>query len=355
MSFLFIGSTGDRAGHSLITWAIARRLVQKGLSVGFLKPFGTHPINIEGVWADPDTFLFKKVLNLHEPFEQICPYLLSEEAWRQKATDEIIEGLKSLAQELSTGKDILLIMGSKQIFFDDISHHVSDIGIVTGLMADFILVNRYREMSRSIYSILSVSSLLKDRIKGIVLNRVPSEKLEETKNQVIPSLTRKGIPVTTALPEDPVLSFRSLGEIREVLDGKILWGDESLGQPVSGMTVGSADLSGELRLFKRAYNKIILLAPSLDVKIEEASDHRPVAGIILTGGRNPAPQLVQTAKKANAPLMLVKDDTFAVLERLEMSTPPLSPKDEAKVRHFTGLMDNDGSLNRLIQSIGFNR
>lgn len=351
MSFLFIGSTGDRSGHSLIAWAIARRLVEKGLNVGFLKPFGTNPIHIEDLWTDPDAFLFREVLNLREPFDRICPYLVSEEAWRQKETQEIIDRIKSLAQELSIGKDILLIMGSRQIFFDDVSCHVSDIAITTDLMADFVLVNRYRETSRSIYSILSVCSLLKDRIKGIILNRVPAEKLAEIKDHVVPSLVQKGIPITTTLPEDPVLSFRSLGEIREALDGEILWGDESLGKPVSGMTVGSADLRGKLQLFKRAYNKIILLAPSLNREIEETATHRPVAGIVLTGGRNPAPQLLQAAKNAGIPLMLVKGDTFAVLERLEQSTPPLSPKDEIKVRYFTELMDIDGSLDRLVETV----
>ena len=84
MSFLFTGTTGDHAGHSLITWAIARRLVEKGLSVGFMKPFGTHPVNMEGLWTDRDVFLFKEVLNLQEPFNRICPYLLSEETWGNK-------------------------------------------------------------------------------------------------------------------------------------------------------------------------------------------------------------------------------------------------------------------------------
>ena len=117
------------------------------------------------------------------------------------------------------------------------------------------------------------------------------------------------------------------------------------------MTVGSADLRGKLQLFKRAYNKIILLAPSLDRKVDETATHRPIAGIVLTGGRNPAPQLLQTAKNAGIPLMLVKGDTFAVLERLEQSTPPLSPKDEIKVRYFTELMDIDGSLDRLVETV----
>ncbi|MCJ7684001.1 MAG: AAA family ATPase, partial [Desulfobacteraceae bacterium] len=296
MTLLFIGTTGDHAGHSLITWLIARRLVEKGLSVGFLKPFGTHPVELDGLWTDQDAVLFKEVLGLQEPFDRICPYLLSEETWMQEKPGDLLEEIKTIAKELSTGKDILLIMGSKHIFLDDASHNVSDISLNTELETDFILVDRYRDTAKSIYSILSASSLLRDRIKGIILNRVPQAKLQEIRDRTIPSLAKKGIPITIALPEDPFLSFRSLGEVRDVLDGVILCGEESIEEPVGGMTVGSSDLHGELLLFKRAYNKIVLLKPHPPEREDDPiQDRRSIAGILLTGGRNPPRQLLEAA------------------------------------------------------------
>ena len=353
LSFLFIGTTGDHAGHRLFTWAIARRLVEKGLSVGFLKPFGTHPVRLDEFWTDQDVVLFKEVLGLQEPFERICPYLLSKETWIQEKSGDVLKEIKTLAKELSTGKDVLLIMGSEHIFLDDVSHNVSDVSLNTELETDFILVDRYRDTAKSIYSILSASSLLRDRIKGIILNRVPQAKLQEIRERIIPSLAKKGIPITIALPEDPFLSFRSLGEVRNVLDGEFLCGEESIEEPVGGMTVGSSDLKGELLLFKRAYNKIVLLKPyPPEMEAGESRGRRSIAGILLTGGRKPASQLLASAKKANVPLILVKGDTFPVLERLEQSTPTLSIQDEAKVRRFTELMDRDGALDTLLQTIG---
>jgi BioD-like phosphotransacetylase family protein len=351
MSFLFIGSTGDRAGHSLTTWTIARRLVEKGLKVGFVKPFGTNPFYVQGSWTDHDAYIFKEVLKLREPMERICPYRVSDETWRQKGSDEIMEEFKSLAQELSEDKDVLLIMGSKHIFFDDAACPIPDISFIPELKADFLLVHRYRKISRSIYSILSVSSLLRERIRGIIVNRVPAEEIYDIRNQLVLPLRQKSIPVTTALPEDPILSFRSLQEVNDVLSGDLLLGEENLGKPIGGITVGSADLTGELGLFKRAYNKIILLEP-LPADLQASESPRPVAGILLTSARNPAPQLLQAAKRAKVPLILVKHDTFAAMELLEQSASHLSPLDEIKVRHFTEMMDQDGALERLFQSLG---
>jgi BioD-like phosphotransacetylase family protein len=354
MAFLFIGTTGDHAGQSLLTWAIARRLVERGLSVGFLKPFGTNPVPTEGLLTDHDALLFKKVLDLQQPLDQICPSLVSEEAWKQMGTDEILAGISSLAQDLSVGRDVLLIMGSKHIFFDNASCPIPDIALATELNALFILVNRYRETSRSLYSILFTRSMLRHRIKGIILNRVPPDRLGEIKDQVIPSLSEKGIPITLAIPEDPLLSFQSLREIGEILNAEILFGVDRLSQPVGQMTVGASDLTGGLMLFKRVYNKIILLEPfPLEKEEEEPPVHRAIAGILLTGGRRPAPQILKAAEQAGIPLMLVRYDTFAALELLERSSSRLSPMDEVKVRHFTELMNQDGALDRLLHILGF--
>jgi BioD-like phosphotransacetylase family protein len=335
---------------SLLTWAIARRLMEQGLNVGFMKPFGTQPVRIQGVWTDPDAFLLKEALNLQDPLERICPNLVSENGWREKDKELIVGELRVLAQELSNEKDILLIMGTQYIFFDESLCPVPDTSLIKALQSDTILVNRYQQPSTSLYSILSVSSLLKECLKGVLLNRVSPEMLEVITNQTIPSLTQKGIPIMTAVPEDPVLSFQTLGDIKETLDGRILCEEESLGKPIGGMTVSSADLEGELRIFSRVYNKIVLLEPSSpDTEIGAAP--RAVTGILLTGGRTPPPQAVTACEKARVSLILVEEDTFSAQERLEQHPPRLSPRDEDKVRHFTEFLDRNGALDTLLQSL----
>ena len=353
MPFLFFGSTGNHAGLSLTVWAMARRLVERGLRVGFMKPFGTKPVLVNGLWTDQDAAMFKAILGLDEPFDQICPYLISRDTGKQKGAEERLEVIKTIASDLSESKDMLIVMGSAHIFFDDAAQGFSDISLNTELGGDFVLIDRYRDTAKSIYSILSATSLLRERLKGIIVNRVSQAKIEDIRDRTIPSLAKKGLPIVIALPEDPLLSFRSLGEVRHVLDGIFLCGEECIEEPVWGMTVGSSDLQGELLLFKRAYNKIVLLKPHPpEMEAGESQGRRPIAGILLTGGRDPAPQLLTAAKKANVPLMLVKGDTFSVLERLEQSVPTLSIQDEAKVLRFTELLDRDGALDQLLRAVG---
>ena len=352
MTNIFIGSTGDSAGQSLMAWAFGKKLIEKGFTIGFLKPFGTHPAYIDGKWIDEDAILFKEIFDLTESLEVICPFCSMEEEWTLKSPDEIRTEIKRLSDLLSEKKDVLIIIGSQHIFFDNPVLPVPDISLINDLDADCILLHRYQKNSTSIYSILSICSLLKERLKGIIFNRIPPEAIEEVRSTLIPSFEQKGISITAALGEDPLLSFLSFKEVIDCLEGEIICGEDFLDKPIGGMTAGSGDLTGDLVLFKRAYNKIVLLEPySSDFKKEDAPPRRNVAGILLTGDRRPAPQAVEAAGKGRIPLVLVKQDTFSSLERLEKITPSLSTEDHLKILRYQEMLGSENGMSKLIESL----
>jgi uncharacterized protein len=344
MAFVFIGTTGDQAGQSLVTWALARRLSEKGLSIGFFKPRGTTPICQNGFYIDSDALLFKEVFDLPAPLEKICPGIFSEQAMSPGDNQRQVEEIKALALEAAAGKDALLVIGSKHLFFDDAPHALPDALLISELQADLVLIHHFKKISTTIYSLLSIISLLRERVKSVIINRVPAENIPDLKNQIIPILSQKGVPSVVVLPEDPVFSFRNVGRIKEILEGQIICGEALLGRTVVGMTVGTGALSGGLHIFKRVYNKIILLGPG--------NDGQEVVGIILTGNRRPADQVLEAAQKSGIPLILVKEDSFGVKERLEHSTPFLTPADETKMLHFTAMLDRDDALNGIVRSLG---
>ena len=351
MPFLFIGSTGDRSGQSLLTWAIAEKLKERGLKVGFMKPFGSAPVSSDGIWGDPDVLLFKDVLKIQDSFERICPYPFTERSFGFEGRREIKEQLISMARELLAGKDVLLVMGSARIFFDDISVPVNDVSLINGLQARVLLIHRYRKISETIYSILSITSMLKEQLMGVILNRIPQDQMESVREGVVSPLERNGIPVMARLAEDSRLSLPTLLDIEKTFKGRVLTREGNLNQPVGGLTVGASDLTGYMRLFKRVYNKVILLKPADPSDPLKSTDPRPIAGILLTGGREPGGQVLEAAGKAGVPLILVQVDTFDAMERLEHWRSPLRRGDEGKVRLFMYLMDRAGAFEKLIRSL----
>ena len=351
MPFLFIGSTGDRSGQSLLTWAVVEKLKEKGLKVGFMKPFGTSPVSSNGLWGDPDVLLLKDVLTIQDPIERICPFPLGEDSFTLEKGQQIKEQLISKARELLAGKDILLIMGSARIFFDDPSHPVNDVSLIKDLGAKVVLIHRYRKNSTTLYSILSVSSILKEGLAGIILNRIPQEKMESVREGVVSPLERNGAPIVAVLAEDSRLSLPTLLDIKKTFEGRVLMGEDYLNQPIGGMTVGAGDLIGDMRLFKRVYNKIVLLKPGDPSASLKSTDARPIAGILLTGDREPGSQVLQAAGNAGVPLILVQQDTFEVMERLGHWRSPLTRSDENKVRLFMDLLDGVGATEKLFRAL----
>jgi BioD-like phosphotransacetylase family protein len=176
--------------------------------------------------------------------------------------------------------------------------------------------------------------------------------MAEIRNRIEPYLNSKGMPLMAIIPDEPALMFRTLGEIREILNGKFLCGEEKLNHSVGGMTTGTSNLEGDLKLFKRVYNKFLLLSPQpKDTETEGPEPGTTVAAVVLTGGRKPAFQVLETATMAGIPLLLVEEDTFSALERLEQSPSTLFPEDHLKVEGFTELFDHEGALDRLLDSL----
>ena len=67
MHAIFIGSTGNQPGQTLIAWALAEKMKEKNLKVGFFKPYGLLPppaASSQEILCDRDVFLLKKVFHI---------------------------------------------------------------------------------------------------------------------------------------------------------------------------------------------------------------------------------------------------------------------------------------------------
>ena len=350
---LFIGSTGDQAGHTLFTWAIVNRLLEKGLHPGFFKPFGTS-LEAGGFGADHDAMLFREALKLDAPLESICPYHIDNPIWRSKEPSQILEECRDLSRELSREKDVLIVMGSKHIFFDDAFLPVPDIHLATALGADFILVNRFRNTSASVYSVLFAFSLLKHLMKGVVVNRVPPDEMDNVRERLLQTLANKGIEIAPAIAEDPLLSLWSLREIADELCAEVLWGEQYLDRKVWRMTIGPYPLRGRAHLFKMVYNKIVFIASpsSRGEGDSNAFSSESIAGILLTGGVRPSFLLIEVAKGEKLPLLLTKEDAVLAMQRLERSSANLTSANKSKADHFCELLDREEkSLDRFLRCV----
>lgn len=352
MRSIFIGSTGGEPGQTLATWALAIRLREKGFRLGFFKPYGLLPdagSRPAGGLCDADVLLFKKVLGLSDPEESLCPVTLPENFAPEipgHQGEELVKKIQKAFQEISRNKDVVLIMGAKEIFLGGGGPGLSDSHLVKSFDTSVLLVDRYQRDNLTFYSLLSLNSFLDGRVKTAILNHVASDRLDHVNKKVIPFLQEKGLPSVVAVPEDPILAGLTVCTIAESIEGKILCCPELEENLVHTSTIGSNFLQGSLSIFRQVYNKVILVG--LDPRKEGG---KPVVGIILTGGKAPGELVLKVARERSIPLLLTRADTFQVMDRLEKAKPPLRPTDEFKVRQFLKLIDQTAGFSRWVEDL----
>jgi hypothetical protein len=347
MRSIFIGSTGSGPGQTLAIWALAVRLKAKGLKVGFFKPYGLllePSASPSGSPCDPDVLLFKQVLGIPEPDETLCPISLpanQESAGNQG--QELMNKIQKAFQEVSRDKDVVLIMGGKEIFFGEGGPGLSDGELVKSFDSFVLLVDRYQRDNLTFYSVLSLNSFLDGRVRSTILNHVSPDKMDHVKNKVVSFLRQKGVKSVVALPEDPILAAFTVSAIAEIAGGEILCCQEGQANLVQTSTIGAKQLEGPLSIFKQVYNKVILMGLN--------PGDQSVAGILLTGGRSPSEVIIKVARERGIPLILTRADTFQVMERLEKAKPALTPKDEFKVHRFLQLIDELNGGSRWVEDL----
>ena len=353
MHSIFIGSTGGQPGQTLTTWALAMKLKEKGFRVGFFKPYGLitdqEASGNQVGFYDANVNLLKEVLGLAEPLESLCPVTITENSLAgvsEVSGDQLIERIRRAFTEISSGKDVVLIMGAREIFFGGGLSELSDSLLVKMFNATVLLVDRYQRDNLTLYSLLSLNSFLEGRVKSAIINHIAPDHLEHVKAKVLPFLKEKGLRSVIAIPESPILAALTVFTITHLIGGEIFCLPELGGNLIETFTIGSKHLEGPLTIFKQVYNKIILAG------LSQAGEEKPtVGGIILTGGKIPGEAVLRVARERSIPLILSRADTFKTMEKLEKARPSLTWKDEFKVQKFLELIEQEMGPNEWVDAL----
>jgi BioD-like phosphotransacetylase family protein len=348
---IVIGSTEENAGRKLFIWALSQRAREKGLQVGLFRPrFSSRELG--GSSQPEEVLLLKEAMGIGEPLEALAPEIPLERPVPNEDPTELARRIQPHWRKVCEGKDLLLVMGARHVFLDDSSSMVSDIALARALDGHFLLVVKFQDIPRTLYSILNVLSLLGGRLGGVVVNRIPHGEMDEVRRHVSTRVPLGSVPPIFFIPEDPFLAYRTLGDVVRLTGGELLFGSEYLDRLVGGWTIGGSELlSGELSPLKRLYNRVLLLAPQ-----EPDSEVRgDVAAIVSTSGRRPPQALMELAEKRRLPLFVIQEDALSLLDKLDKVPPSLTSKDHAKASRMLFLLEKSGPLEAIFQGLGLAR
>ncbi len=343
MRTIFISATMRDSGQSLLTWLLAEELIGRGLKVGLFRPMGVRgPGDV-----DPLMKLLFDALGDQVVGEPECPVLIDPEGGVDpNLVDLYLQKIKDGFAAVQERCDICLTIGSRDVYFDADQTSLPDTRFIEMFDARVILIDSYLTKAMTVYSTLALASFLRDRLNGIVINRVPQNAWDEFAGETAPYLKEKGAPILAVLPEDKVIKSPTLKDLAELLDADILCGEDHLERLAIAKTISAHDLPKSMNIYKRVVNKVLFTGGTHEA-IAQGADPT-TCGVLLTQGRAPAEAVVKAAKKEGVPVLLTKLDTFAAIEKIEKEKIYIKPRDRFRLERFKTLLSAPLTMDDLI-------
>jgi len=350
MHYLYIASTTGFSGKSLITLGLGLMFKDKGLSIGYIKPYGKIPLEQEGRIIDADAEFMRKALDISEPAEVVSPFVVTYELQNNLLKGRPSDKFDEVSSALSsiTGKDIVLVGGAADLY-EGVTFGINGLKLIRHLKARTLMVEPWNGDS-SIDAIVGAKELLGQDFMGAVINKVPEAVHDYIKRSVSPFLEKRGIAVFGTLHRDILLDAISVRQLNEILGGKVLCCEEGLDEFIESFSIGAMDVDSALKYFRRTQNKAVITgAHRSDIQL--AALETSTRCIILTGGLYTNDVIIGKAKLTNTPIISVHDDTFATVQKIEAVLGKIRIREQKKVQKTKEIMEREFDLARLLKEL----
>ena len=355
MQSIYIMSTTDYSGKSLLSLGIGLKLKEMGKRIGYYKPFGRLATTVDGAIVDRDAQVMKTVLGLEEPVQEICPIVLTR--------DLLLEGLKGEASKLmdrvrsgydkiSRGKDVMIIGGAGNMF-DGLFLGIGGMQVAETLDSRVILIDSrdFLKDETFVDTIMVAKGMLSDRLLGAVVNNISKESREFILEFVSPFLERSGIKVFGIIPHDDLLGSVTIKELAEALSGKILCAQSASDTLVESFQIGAMDAPTAQKRLRRIKNNALITGGQRTEMIMAALE-TPTRCMILTGGHIPSQQVMASADRAGVPLVSVRMNTLEATERVEKIMGRVRLGEKEKVDRARKLLDKWFRFGEFFRDLG---
>lgn len=353
MRTILVTSTAPYSGKSGISLALIHMLQERGLKVGYFKPFGTMPVTVDGITTDQDAlYVDRCCLTEPVPLADVCPIVRTQafiESVLAHENDPLEDRLVSAYASCSTGRDIMVIEGHSDLY-QGRSFGLSVDRVAELLDARALVVDRPNGMDLP-DDVLTMSEALGERLGGVLLNWVHESQYDFVVRRVSPFLRSAGISVLGILPFDPALSSVTVGEIVDALGGTVLCAEDRLDETVETFMVGAMGQDKALRFFRRKARKAVITGGDrADVQLAalETNTH----ALILTGNMPPGSLVLARAEELGVPMIMVDTDTLTAVEKMEALMGHVRLHDVNKAARIREILKQSVDVDSLLSAFG---
>ena len=341
MRHLYLAATGQNRGKTTASLGLLDGFVRRGLRTGFMKPVGQRTVIEDGQPADEDAVLMRTTFGLAEPYPVMSPVHIPRGFTKRYIAGHVVEDLGARIRDAHRefrGHDVLLIEGTGHAGVGAVVGLSN--AVVAGLLGTPAVIVSEGGVGRPIDEIvLNASHFAAHRVPvaGAIVNKVRMTEQPGIRQTLERGLARHGIPLLGVLPYRPILSNPTLGMILEGVRGRVIHPGRSLDRVIDDVAIGAMEprhmlervRPGTLVIVPGDREDVILTITTahltgrargadLDRLVGgtpgavEAGPEGAAIGLVLTGGYEPRPEVVDAIRHAGLFAVLVEEDTYRV-------------------------------------------
>ncbi|MBS7649293.1 AAA family ATPase [Candidatus Bathyarchaeota archaeon] len=339
-------------GKTILSFGLVQKFKENNFKVSYFKPFSIGIKDKNGKIIDSDVIAMKEALGLENTPEEISPIVQCVCGAIFQDIDSNIAKMKILRtyESIKSLNDIILIEGSKlseryKLMVDRIS---------ALLNSKSILITKYGE-NRIVETAIHYRDLFINEgtdFTGLIINSVPVNKIEETKEMIIPALRRFKIHVYGVIPQKLEL-IPTVKDVVEGLKATILTGKGCLDRSIGDFLV--TDMNSEAGLvywFKRSLNQTMMRGGDKTELILESMG-TDLSAIIMCGNSHPTDKIINKADEMTIPILSTSLDEFTAMVQIGKVTDIVTPtflqkKGEIIKRMIEEHVNWEGILNKIL-------
>ena len=351
MKNLLLTSSQNSTGKTAVALALGRLAQDRDLSVGYMKPKGTRLQSNVGKTLDTDPMLAREVLSIEAEMHEMEPIVYSttfvEGAIRgRENVEELQERIVEAYETLAADRDFMVLEGGDRCTTGGIVD-LADDDIARELDADVLLLERLDSVN-DVDRLLGVADRVGDRIAGVVFNGVSDSMYDLVESDIVPFLEGRDIPVLGVLPHNRELAGVTVADLTDELGGRVLTGGEEE-VFIERVLVGAMSGEAALSHFRRTKDAAVVTGGDR-ADIQRAALEAPgVKALILTGGFEPPGAVLGKASDHDVPVVSVRTDTLATIERAEELIRGGRVRDARTVETMTKLLHDHVDVGPLLE------
>jgi phosphate acetyltransferase len=359
---IYVFGAEPQAGKSVVLLGMMELLSRHVQKLGFFRPL----VREEGTNDDAVRLISSRY---HISFPNRIKYGMTYDRARvlvgDEKYDELLKGILEEYGSLESECDVVVCLGTG---FRDIPPGLSldfniDVANNLGALAAPVATGYGRtpqEVIRKSSVLLNLLEAKRCEVLALFVNRVIPERVDEILGLVAKGKTE--VPIFV-LPELAVLAKPTVGEIAEDLGATRWSGDpESFTREVEDIKIGAMELPNFL---DRLVEGTLVVTPGdrSDIILgsllaDAASTYPRVAGLLLTGGLRPAPQvqrIIEGLRKSPVPVLTVEADTFIAGTQAPQVRGRIRPENPRKIAIALGHMEKYINAQKLYERIDISR